>query len=298
MAVHLLKGTLPYNTNWVDFLPLWKEHDIFGDSIMSEVLPGDHWRTRHDRIKMAIHSLCIWARVPVTVEVWGLFAHLIPAEALTRMERGRKRQALVPDFRLELPCPTGGTMTQLAELKVISCCKSWYTPGSQVRGTEKRAQQLPGDYRRKARKVDQDVLGVNRELRGPVERRLEEHGDLLGLCFGAWGEASEGVHQLVQSMAESRLAFLGLQRGRPGSEQELGVCVGQIRRRLSMAAVKAQVDCLLGKLHQVGPGNKMMAKRRGWAINEDQRMSRERGAQWLRRVEGVHTIRKGFFKTD
>ena len=65
-----------------------------------------------------------------------------------------------------------------------------------------------------------------------------------------------------------------------------------------MAAVKAQVDCLLGKLHQVGPGNKMMAKRRVWAINEDQRMSRERGAQWLRRVEGVHTIRKGFFKTD
>ena len=54
----------------------------------------------------------------------------------------------------------------------------------------------------------------------------------------------------------------------------------------------------LGKLHQVGPGNKMMAKRRVWAINEDQRMSRERGAQWLRRVEGVHSIRKGFFKTD
>ena len=247
---------------------------------------------------MAIHSLCIWARVPVTVEVWGLFSHLIPAEALTRMERGRKRQALVPDFRLELPCPTGGTKTQLAELKVISCCKSWYTPGSQVRGTDKRAQQLPADYRRKAKKVDQEVLGVGREVRGPVERRLEEHGELLGLCFGAWGEANEGVHQLVQSLAESRIAFLGLQRGRPGSDEELGLCVGQIRRRLSMAAVKAQVDCLLGKLHQVGPGNKVLAKRRVWAITEDQRMTRERGAQWLRRVEGVHTIRKGFFKTD
>ena len=165
--------------------------------------------------------------------------------ALTRMEKGRKRQALVPDFRLELPCPTGGTKTQLAELKIISCCKSWYTPGSEVRGTDKRAQQLPTEYRRKAKAVDQEVIGVDRATRGPVERRLEEFGDLLGLCFGAWGEASEGVHQLVQCLAEKRIEFLGLQRGRPGSDEELGMCVGQIRRRLSMVAIKGHVDCLL-----------------------------------------------------
>ena len=94
---------------------------------------------------MAIHSLCIWVRVPVTVEMWVLFAHLIPADALTRMERGRKSQALVPDSRLQLHCPTGGTKTLLAELKLISCCKSWYIPGAQVSGRDKRPQQLPGD---------------------------------------------------------------------------------------------------------------------------------------------------------
>ena len=75
------------------------------------------------------------------------------------------------------------------------------------------------------------------------------------------------------------------------------MCVGQVRKRLSMAAVKAQVDCLLAKLHQVGPGNKQLAKRRVWAISEDQRMSKERGAQWIRRVEGVNTLRRGFIKT-
>ena len=126
---------------------------------------------------------------------------------------------------------------------------------------------------------------------------MEEYGDLIGLCFGAWGEASEGVHQPVQSLAESRLASLGLQRGRPGSEEELGLCVGQIRRRLSIAAIKAQVNWLLAKLHQVGPGNRQMAQKRVWALNEDQRMSRERKAQWMRRIEGVQTIRKGFFQT-
>ena len=107
----------------------------------------------------------------------------------------------------------------------------------------------------------------------------------------------DSVHQLVQCLAEKRTEFLGLQRGRPGSEEELGTCVGQIRRRLSMVAIKGQVDCLLSKLHQVGAGNVQLAKKRVWAVNEDQRMAKERGAQWIRRVEGVHTLRKGFFKT-
>ena len=70
-----------------------------------------------------------------------MFAHLKPADALTMMERGRKRQALVPDFRLDLPCATGGTKTELAECKVISCCRSWYNPGSEVRATDRWANQ-------------------------------------------------------------------------------------------------------------------------------------------------------------
>ena len=104
-------------------------------------------------------------------------------------------------------------------------------------------------------------------------------------------------NQLVQTIAEARLKYQGLQRGRPGSDRELGLLVGQVRRRLSMVAVKAQVDCLLAKLHQVGPGNAQLGKKRTWAILEDQRMARERSAQWIRRVEGVQTLRKGFIKT-
>ena len=146
-----------------------------------------------------------------------------------------------------MPTPTGGTSPQLAELKLISCCETWYPAGgSTIRGTDRRAGGLQNEYRNKAKKVDQEVLGLVGQ-KGPVERRLEEFGGLLGLCFGAWGEASEGVHQLVQTLAEARLKYQGLQRGRPGSDQELGMLVGQVRRRLSLVAVKAQVDCLLAK---------------------------------------------------
>ena len=150
---------------------------------------------------------------------------------------------------------------------------------------------------KKTSNIEHCIIGISREERGPVERRLEKFGTLLGICFGAWGEASEDVHLLIQILAESRLAFQGLQRGKPGSKAELGIMVGQIRRRISITAIKAQVDFLLSKIHQVVPGNQQMDERRVWALIEDERMCGERAAQWLRQIEGMQTIRKGFIKT-
>ena len=48
----------------------------------------------------------------------------------------------------------------------------------------------------------------------------------------------------------------------PGSEEELGRCVGQIRRRLSMVATEGQMECLLSKIHHLGPGNGQQAEKR------------------------------------
>ena len=59
----------------------------------------------------------------------------------------------------------------------------------------------------------------------------------------------------------------------------LPLIVGQIRRILSAAAVEAQVQCLLARLHQVGPGNKQLAKRRQWAVLQDEKMKKERHSQ-------------------
>ena len=274
--------------------------DLYGDNVVAEVLPGDHWRTRHDSIKMIINSLCQWARVPSTVEVWGLFSHLIPAEALPRISSGRARQGLVPDFRLQLHTETGNSQLSLAELKVISCCDTWYKPsaGARVRGTDKRAQGLQSDYRKKAKTIDQEVLGRDPNSRGPVERRLDEFGEIIGLVFGPWADASKDVHDLVARLAESRLKFQMLQQGRPegGSDNELAVIVGQIRRKLSLAVTKANVVCLLSKLHQVGPGNKQLAKKRDWVLMEDEKMKKERHAQWLRNIDGVTSKQKGMIK--
>ena len=63
-----------------------KTVSIFGDSIMSEILPGDHLRIRHDNVKMAMKMS--WARLPVTVEVYGIFSPLIPEVSRNLHEKG------------------------------------------------------------------------------------------------------------------------------------------------------------------------------------------------------------------
>ena len=68
----------------------------------------------------------------------------------------------MPDFQLEVPCPTGGKVMRLAELKVINCCRTRYTPGDRLRAVEKRAKLLPGKYKKKAKDVDR-LYGDTRE---------------------------------------------------------------------------------------------------------------------------------------
>ena len=100
--------------------------DMYGDRVMAAQLPGDTWRIRHDMIKSELNRLMFWCNMPATCEVFGLFSHLIPQEGLSRLERGRTRQGMVPDFLLELPSQTGVKEKRLAEIKVVNCCPSRY----------------------------------------------------------------------------------------------------------------------------------------------------------------------------
>ena len=62
---------------------------------------------------------------------------------------------------MALPDQIEGTKEVLAEIKVIYCCPSRYTPsGPNVKAVNKRAQLLPGEYRKKAR----DILGVHKKI--------------------------------------------------------------------------------------------------------------------------------------
>ena len=112
----------------------------YGDSVTSAHMPGDGFRLRHDGVKMKIKSLLQWAGVRAECEVFNEFAGLIPQQGLNRIQRGQRRQGLVPDFKLE---GERGGEDQLCELKIMSASRSRYPrnplPRDGVRAVDRRA---------------------------------------------------------------------------------------------------------------------------------------------------------------
>ena len=64
-----------------------------------------------------------------------------------------------------------------------------------------------------------------------------------------------------------------------------------VRRMLSVASVRAQTECLLGRLRHVGRGAGAASKRRGFAVREEEIWARERQAQEV----GRRVVRRGMF---
>ena len=276
--------------------------DVFGDNIQSAALPGDHWRKRHDNMKMLLYRLCQWSGLQSEMEVFNLFSRHIPQAGLSRIDRDRDRQGLVPDMRINLTVG-GETDSVLHEIKVISNSQSRYRPSWEDRGVDRRANQLHQEYVAKARKADQVYGGVEPGQIGGVERKLLSFPKVEGLVFGAWGEASEGVHRLVEAMATSRALVVDPQtRGKRGyvlsAEGIKSLAVGHIRRKLSVAAVKAQCLSLLGRLEGLGTGATTAAGRRAKALEQERLWSRERRAHHLATKYGFNFHRGGFAKLD
>ena len=192
----------------------------------------------HNTCKMAISRECAAAKLPHDVEVYGLFAHLLPAVATEQgveLQFARACQGLVPDFRLRLPMPQGPTDT-LAELKVISAWSTWHPAGATGTGVQRRAATLAPSYRRQLAKYDRQFHGTVGDERGPLVTKLESFGKSCGRTLGKWvtwpaqpGSYS-GKEQGCSKIRGSRLARL-----RPGARSDhgrdqtgfiLGLCQG------------------------------------------------------------------------
>ena len=94
----------------------------------------------------------------------------------------------------------------------------------------------------------------------------------------------------------------GPQRGRKGMERavkgERALVVGQLRRKLSVAAVKAQSSSLLGRLEGLGPGMGLATGRRQEVLERNRVWARERQhhCQALRQSQSI--VRWGFVKVN
>ena len=283
--------------------------DSYGDNVVAQTLAGDGYRKRHDGVKRKISGLMRWAGVEAECEVFNLFSRYIPQEGLSRIERGRKRQGMVPDFSLRLPSElaeelgVGGNSVVLAELKVLSSCPTRYrrAPRAAVKAVTRRAGELPGEYARKAKIMDVEYGGVAEGEVGPVARKLASFPRLQGWVFGAWNEASPDVHSLVHLLARSRLRKeeelqewgAVARRRRVSKEAALAALTGQVRRQLSLVSARAQARLLLDRVAVLGRGVEAAAGRRRWVEEEERRMGREQRAHLLALEQGRAVLRRG-----
>ena len=279
--------------------------DLFGEAVQSTITTGDHYRKRHDAYKMRLFQMCQWAGLEAEVEVFNLFAGSIPQEGLSRMERGRKVQSIVPDMRISIPVE-GNLVPSLHAIKIISSSKTRYAPHRQgqeaTRAVDKRARELNSEYIKKARATDQQYCGTAPGTNGPVETKLARLGDVKGVVVGAFGEGSEDLHALIHHLAVSRVREAGPQKGRRGlvrtEESELALTTSLLRKALSVVGVKAQARLLLSRLETIGPGAAAAAGRRNNALNLERLWANQRRADLLSRVQGRVLLRRGQFRKD
>ena len=64
---------------------------------------------------------------------------------------------------------------------------------------------------------------------------------------------------------------------------------------LSTTNVRAQAQCLLTRMTSIGGGVGQAAKRRKWAAMEEEKMRKERLAQWVGQVRGRNIVNRGQF---
>ena len=274
--------------------------DTYGDNLMSVTnIPGDSFRTRHDTVKTLLNSFCVTSGIRAECEVYGLFKDLIPQQALEEegcLERGRGRQGLLPDFKIEVPTPDGEPTERLAELKVIGAVSKWYprngVQSRRKKAVERRSTGLPGEYRNPLIKLDTKYHGTPDGRKGPLVRRLDSYGDLLCLVVGSFQEASKDLHALLDWLTDAKMRSIGLARGWEGSDHERSVILLNLRRELSTAAAKANSACLLSRVAKIGDGHRLAAKRRVWARREEEKRQEEAKSHWLANIRG-----RGLFRS-
>ena len=116
--------------------------------------------------------------------------------------------------------------------------------------------------------------------------KLRSFPPLLKLVVGPLGECSGDLHELLNTLAESKMQYLSRSRGELESEWKTASHLTYLRRQISVCAVRGMAESLLTRLQQagIGPGGgaAQAAKRRGQAMAREERGRRERAAHpWL-----------------
>ena len=114
------------------------------------------------------------------------------------------------------------------------------------------------------------------------------------LVVGAWQEASQDLHLLLDLLVDTKVKGMGLGMGRELSSRERAKIISNYRRILSVTAARATSGCLVGRIARIGPAHRAAARRRELTRREQERLERDMEAHWRVNVVGRGLMRGRF----
>ena len=211
-------------------------------------------------------------------ELVGFFTSHLPAAeraAYQRRKYGEHGRGLedgpmdrVPhDIVLDIQASEGGTSsaTLHADVKTVHRGRAersgWYDradrlgmpgePGSR-RAVDLRSDEVPKQYFKHAQKLDHEYGGHRTDgPPGPVARAVTE-AEVVGLSFGAHGEACSNVHALIRRVAEAKAENQWRAMGCTCEADARAAAMWTLRQSWGMAAFRANGRLLAGSMRLVG----------------------------------------------
>jgi len=257
--------------------------DAHGIQLGLATLPGTAHADCHDAIADHVFSEALQAGVRGSIRPYGIFSSVLPPQLLARQDRGGQRIGIVPD---------GDLRVQLREARTARCrdasqryrgtaavrgppmgsaertlwdCKTVHRGGpcyqsararedGQSGAVAERAHGVDADYVRRARLLDAraDVRAHNQGSTDAVERRLRSFGTVRAMVWGAYGEASDDVHQLLDYVVDAEATRSWRQLGARSRAEARSYLMCRTRRSWGITAVREMARHRLTRLEWVG----------------------------------------------
>ena len=153
------------------------------------------------------------------------------------------------------------------------------------------------EYKKHARRLDrrfhQQALQAGHP--GPILTRLQSFGRVRGLVYGAYGEASADVHDLLRTAAHELAERSWRLMGARSPSEMRSIMVSSARRRIGLAAVQAMARHRLARVPYIGATRavvqRVMDARQRFRLDQrDRRTGGGASPEWVHLAQDVYEV--------
>ena len=256
-------------------------------------LPGNSHEDCHDAAGSELFDILRKARLPIELQPCHYFTNLIPVANL--LAPGRDPSIVpdacmpniaLPDVVTQVGARRGAPRAPrrlLFDVKTIHAGSTYYystrARDEQSGAVHERELRVWHDYRAHARHLDAQHSPAGQQ---PILQRLESFGRTRGLIFGAYGEASADVHDLIAIAATAQADQQWRETGARTATELRAFLISRLRRRLGLAVVQAMARHRIARTPYVGVPRAVVQARR-----ERRRQRGGQGDAWVYEAQDI-----------